>query len=204
MALSMEKFNCEQFSLTVRFNERDFNKKHFLDDTKPEDRDVKFSVYNYGSKTNAGKDHSHLELFLDKKDSFLRIVFHQGKSPSEDVREPFMEDCTKWIAGFFKKKTLSVDYTGVFRYGKDYESIVPLQYPLLSSNKSLKDAMVSGYQIEFPKESLIDAAFVSAKKLSKLVILSTEVKNFDLLERDFYSNLEEFSQFAKAFVNKRR
>lgn len=203
MSLSMEKFNCEYFSIVIKFNERNFKKKEFLEDTKPKDKDMKGIVYHYGSKTNGGKDHSHLELFLDGKDSLLRITYHQGKTPSEDIREPYLEDCTKWISSFFKKKTLALDYTIAFRYDKTYESIVPLEFPLLTTDKRLKGVSVYGYQLEFPKESLIDTAFISAKKGTKLVVLSAEIKKWDLLERDFYSNLEEFSHFAKALVSKK-
>ncbi len=206
MALSMKKFNCEQFTLTIRFNESTFKKKDFLDDIKPKDKDIKHTFFFYGSKIQEDKedkDHSHLELYLNKKNSFLRIIYHQGESPSEDVREPYMEDCSKWIAQFFKRKNLATDYTVVFRYDENYEAIVPLQYPLLTSNKNLKAVTVSGYQIEFPKEALIDTAFISSKKEEKLIMLSTEIKNFELLERNFYSNLEEFSRFAEAFVNEK-
>lgn len=203
MALSMEKFNCEYFSLIVRFNERNFKKKDFLEDTKPKDKDTSSNLYHYGSKTNGGKDHAHLVLSLNGKDSLLHITYHQGETPEEDVREPYLEDCTKWISGFFKKTTLPIDYTVAFRYDKTYESIVPLEFPLLATDKRLKGVSVYGYQLEFPKESLIDTAFISAKRGNKLVVLSAELKKWDLLERDFYSNLEEFSHFAKALVNKR-
>ena len=90
-----------------------------------------------------------------------------------------------------------------FRFDKNYELIFPLEYPLHTVNKHLKGATVGGHQINFPKESLIDAAFVSANKGNKLMILSAEIKNLDLLKRDFYSNLENFSYFANAFVNKK-
>ena len=203
MALSMERFNCEYFSIVVKFNERNFKKKDFLEDTKPKDKDIKGVVCHYGSKTNGGKDHAHLELFLDGKNSLLRITYHQGETPEKDVREPYLEDCTKWISGFFKNKNLLADYTIAFRYDKDYEPIVPLEFPLLATDKRLKGVSVYGYQLEFPKESLIDTAFISAKKGNKLVVLSAELKKWDLLERDFYSNLEEFNHFAKAFVNKK-
>jgi hypothetical protein len=203
MASSMKQFNCEYFSIIVKFNERDFKKKDFLEDTKPKDKDIKINVYHYGSKTNGGKDHAHLELFLDGKNSLLRITYHQGETPEEDVREPYLEDCTKWISGFFKKQTLAIDYTGVFRYDKTYDSIVPLEFPLLSTEKKLKGVSVYGYQLEFPKDSLIDNAYISAQKGNKLIVLTTVMKKWHLLGQDFYSNLEEFSNFAKALVIKK-
>jgi hypothetical protein len=198
----MEDFNCRNFEILVRFNERDFKKKDFLADIKPKGK-TDFFLFHYGSKTKENKNHAHLEFFFDKKDSFFKMTFHQGESPAEDVREPYLEDAIKWLGGFFKKEVVSAEIKVAFSYGDEYESIVLLQYPLQISNRYLQGVNVAGFRIVFPEESLPDSGFITPIKDVILVGLFTDVKKLNLTEFDFYSNVEGFSRYASAFVMKK-
>lgn len=202
MALSMKNLNCEMFDMTFQFDEKQFKRKEFVLDVKTKNKKEDDFFYFYGSKNKSRKEHAHLHLVLKKQESYLKLVYHTGETQSPDVREPYLEDVTKWIANFFTENELSAFITVVYKFNQQYKPTIALRYPLPVDNDLFKSALISGYEIDFPKESILHKAIISTSPKSTLVILNTKVQ-INLSEFDFYKTMGAFSQFPSALVQKR-
>jgi hypothetical protein len=200
MASGMKSVNCETLDLIIHFDEKQFKKKEFLLDVKPPKKTENSLSYSYGSKTKA--EHAHLHIYFDGSDSRLRLIYHQGKSEYPDVREPYIEGVAKWIDSFFTEKELEIQMSIVFKYGKQYEPAIQLHYPLLVPSKLFEGVTVSGYEIDFPEESFLYKAIISASKESILVILNTKMI-VELSDFDFHRAVTVFSQYPIKLVKKK-
>ncbi len=201
MALSMKKFNCDSFQMTIEFDEAQFKKKEFVLDVKPKTNKQNAFIYYYGSKLKSRKEHAHLFIGLDGKDSILRLNYHQSPAEVEDTRKPYLEDMANWISGFFEEKTLKAGVVAVFEYTKQYESLVQIGYPLLIGSSLYKDAKIIGHDIDLPDNSLVDRASIMADdKLLRIFLFG--LNDIDLYGFNLHLEIEKFSKFANALVKK--
>ena len=202
MVQSMEKFNCDMFQITIEFNEEQFKVKEFISDIK-EDEDDKFFVYHFGTKNNEIKEHAHLVLDLDGKDSSAKFTYHTGDNKEEkDSREPYFEDFAQWLGGFFENKEVTADITAIYLFSKkDFKPVLELNHPIPITNEVLQDVTVSGYELKFPKESEIKRMIVSEKTEFILSVLNASTTT-DLTKFDIYSEIEKFGKYSQPFVEK--
>lgn len=201
MSASMQKFNCETLALSVEFDEKHFNKTAFRLDLGQEKARWNTFSSMFGSKDNIDKQHAHLNLRFNKKESSLKVVYHSGDRKINDSRPPYMEDCLNWIGGFFRKDNLLADITAIFEFDETFESIVPLTYPLHSRSPILAGALVSGVTIDFPPEAKIDRASIQMFNDKTVLFVNTEnrisLKNFDL-----YKVIKNINDYSKNLVKK--
>jgi len=207
MTLNMEELNCEMFQLSIQFDEKKFKRDIFTDENTVKDEST-----NKGENLNAfvthvatKKEHAHIEFSLRKKDSQLLMMFHQGgieEGLKIGTEEESLENCAKVVSRYLPNTEFQADITSVYRFNKEFESVVQLQFPLLVKNELLREAVVSGHEIEFPEESAVDRIFISAKENSIIIVLSAK---FSLKLKTFklYSEMDKFSHYAQALVKKR-
>lgn len=202
MALNMKKLNCDMFQATIEFDEKQFNKKDFLEDVKA-DKKEKFFVYNYGTKNKDNEEHAHLVLDLDGKDSSARLTYHTGQNANEDDREPYLENFAQWLGRFFKKKKLTVEISIICVFSKDdFDVTIPLGFPVMVKDNLMKGVKVSGYELDFPDKSEIKRMIVSEKSNVFLSVLNASIST-NFTEFEIYSQMEKFSEYAEPFINKR-
>lgn len=186
--------------LTVRFDEKDFKKKEFTSDVGQPRGRKEFS-YSYSPRIKSRNEHAHLFLGLDGQQSLLGLTYHPGKNPFPDIREPYLDDVAKWIGGYFKVEKLAVRFTLAFEFNKTYQSIVPLDYPLLVNNRWLKETTVVGHEINFSKEAFIQKAIIS-KKTQVITVLLYAGMMMEFADFDLHEAVTAFSAYATAFVKK--
>ena len=201
--LTMKQLNCDMFQISIEFDVKDFKKKEFVADVKPKSRQNDF-LYHFGSKNKKRSEHAHFYIHFDGKDSFFRLSYHQGKANIEDVRPPYFEDVANWLGQFFKEKILIANFTIVFEYSKEYESLIPLNYPVVGVKSDLfKGTTVVGYDIKFPVDSPFDQISISKSDSGILrVFLFTKVR-IDLSEFEIHKSIETVSKYTKALIVKR-
>lgn len=90
----------------------------------------------------------------------------------------------------------------VYKFSRQYESVIQLNYPLLIGNDLFKGATISGHEIDFPFESIIDKAVMSTNKDSLLIFLYARVE-IDLASFGFYESIENLSKYTNALVKKK-
>lgn len=206
MTLNMKNLNCVRFILAIQFDEKNFRKKEFLQDIgKKTLKREELIGFSYGSKNKRKKEHSHILLSLNKKESSLKLVYHLGKSEDEDVREPYMEESPQWIASFLNQEEFDAEVSTAFRYSNEFESQLKLQYPLyplLLENKLYENALLSGHQIEFSDDSLVERIFLSAIKDTIAVVVNGSI-SIKLPELNTYKEIKRFSEYARSLVKKK-
>jgi hypothetical protein len=201
MALGMEKFNCDMFQITVEFDEKQFNTKAFMSDVKA-DKDERFFVYHFGAKNKRIKDHAHLVVDLDGKESSVKLTFHKGKGKITDACAPYVEDFAQWLGSFFKKKSVTADITAMYVYPTDsFTSTIAFGFPILINDKMLQDVTVSGYELNFPEKTGIRKMIVSEKEAHVFTFISASVTT-DLTTFEIYDEIRRFESYTQPFVDK--
>jgi hypothetical protein len=201
MALSMKNLNCDMYQMSIEFNEAQFKKKEFILDINPKNKKQTAFVFHYGSKNKSRKEHAHFFLGFDGEDSILRMSYHPGAADKEDVRAPYLEDASKWLAEFFEEKNLKVTIVVVFEYGKQYKSLIQINYPLFIGNDLYNDTKIIGHDIDFPDESIIDRASITSNKDILRIFLFSRA-DMDLSKFNFHSEIEKLSKYATALVKR--
>lgn len=203
MAVNMEKFNCGLFEIKIEFDEKQFQKKNFILDVKPDNEEDVFFHYHFGSKNKRVTDLAILDLIFDGKTSSLRLVFTPAKDASKDNQEPYLEDVTQWLAGFFNTKDFQASISAIYDYKNDFEPIVNLDFPLLIKNELYSGVNVAGLVLNFPKESEVKNIYlISVNQEEALAMLSAKPK-IDLLNFDFYETVKKYSTFTSGFFEKK-
>ncbi len=197
MAISIKKLNCLFLTIDIDFNEAMFNTRAFLKDIG-ETRKKSFPrifPLSFGSKNKTKKEHSHMLVVLDKDESRINISFRQGENHDEDVRPPYLEGCVSWIASFFNDSVPDANITALFEFGGKYEPLIDLNYPLLVGGVHLKDAKVTGYDIEVPNGSKSFRINIMSRG-DNIGIIYTANEKIDLASfnyQDYALNLSEIT-----------
>lgn len=199
MTLSMKKLNCDMYQIVIIFDEEQFRKKEFFLDVKPKTRKQNVFLYDYGSKIKSRKEHAHLFLGLDGKESSLRLTYHQSSEEVEDTREPYLENVAGWIGGFLEVKEVKARVVAAFEYTKRYKPLIQLNYPLLVGSDLYKDAKIVGHDIDFPDSSSIDRANIAVDEKTCRILLFGR-SELDLSKFNVHLEIEKTSKFANALV----
>lgn len=200
MAQSMKKMNCEMFRLEIRFDEKNFKKQEFKKAAGCEDETHNAFVSHYRSKHKRGGDHAHIEIVFNNEDSRIEITFHEGKLEADfETDDTLLEDSVKELSDFFLEKEYKVNVTSIFQFDEKFESLLQLSYPLLIANKLLREAVVSGHEVEFPKDSAVERIFVSTRRGVILMVISAKL-NSDLSGFDVYQEIKRIAEYPQSLV----
>lgn len=198
----MKQLNCDFLQLTIRFDEKKFKRKELSHEAELKGKKNSGFTALVGSRTKTRKEHAHVYLYFDGEDSILKLDFvPESHTGNKDTDEPYIETIGEWFAKFFYEDVIA-DVMVVFKYTDNYESVMPIHYPLLIKNGLLKGAEIAGYEIAFPTESLISRASISSNEKTLLVILNAKFK-LDLSDFEVHDAIERFSVYAKALVEKK-
>ncbi len=196
MALSMEKLYCELFQFTIKFDEKNFKDTLFKKETDSEEIAENTFVAHSLGKT----EHVHVEITFGSESGVLDVSFHNGglEKDVESNKTP-LEDCVKDISKFFTKKRFDADLTAIYRFDKHYTPLIQLHYPLLIGDKDFQQATISGYEIDFPENSILKRLLISARNESIVIIMSADF-SVNLHSFNLHSEIERFAKYTHSLV----
>jgi hypothetical protein len=197
----MKQLNCDFFQMMIEFDVKNFKRKEFGDEAGIKLRKKATFTANIGSRNKKFKEHAHITLGFNDEKGILKLEFIPQGLEGEDTQEPYLDNIGKWFAKFFKDEVIA-DMWVVFKYNRTYESLVPLEYPVLSKHELLKGAEIAGYEITFPPESHIHRASISSREKALLLFLDAKFK-LNLDEFEFHQAIQGFSPFAESLVRKK-
>jgi hypothetical protein len=203
MAAVLKKLHCTMLELSISFDEKTFKKSEFIREVKPKTAKPFHSIqYFYGSNTKNRKEHAHLNLILNGERSIARLTFHPNESGIPDVREPYIENLTTWLGGFFTVETVATTITGIYEFGRQFEPTIQLSYPVLIKGKKFSGAMITGHEIDFVDDALVDKCIISKQRNEINVIL---ISHFlvNLTEFDYQDAAIRLSEYATELVRRK-
>jgi hypothetical protein len=160
------------------------------------DGDTNVSV-TFGSKDGASDFHAHLRVRLRKDNSGRVELSYHSDSFQDKGAEPYVEDCTRWLAEFFREKVtahLHVNYT----FDEAFTPTVILNFPLVTSEKSLAGALVAGLALVFPNDKTV---IIQSGK-SETYIFVRETVQMELRQFSLSGELERLSVMVNSLVKK--
>jgi hypothetical protein len=168
--MNLKAYFCDYFELEITFSLSEFDKEAFLKDieSKDESKDTKKSKtqaerfsFVYGSQEHPGEQHAHLiVIFSDESCSAMLSYSRSRGEKVEDVRPPFMEDCSQWLGQFFKTETVVATIDASFDFGEHYTPVLVLPFPVMSEHEILAGTSITGVSLEFPEESTLDRVII--------------------------------------------
>jgi hypothetical protein len=199
MASGMKELNCELLELTILFDAKKFKHDAFrkaVDCEVPEHHTYPLHFAN-------GSEHAHYHIALNGEESLLQVGFVEGEVELEDtIADVPFEESLIAISNFFTKKKFQANLTAVFAFDENFSSLVKLKYPLMIRNRNLKEAIISGHEIELAEDSVVKRIFLSSKINSTIVIINA-VPEINLGKFRLYDQIEQFAKYANAFVTRR-
>lgn len=206
VAMSMEAFHCETFEVRMRFDSHEMNIEGFLESlsergisAEPDadgDRDVSLT---FPGGEEGSPYHGHLTVQIWNSGSAnAELSYHSGDTEKGAESPLTVDDCAKWFGSFFHEAVtahLHVDYG----FDKTFTAVVTLPFPLVTSEKHLAGAMVSGLALTIPNETKIP---IIQRVNDKIYLFLRETIQVDLSKFSFLSELERFSGFVDALIKK--
>jgi hypothetical protein len=168
----MDDFHCESLDLRLTFPPEEIDRELFLKAAEAvspggaaEDDDGNIDLgASFGSLAKPPRHHAHLRVRLYKdRDSRADFSFH--KSPEEIDDEggpPYLEDCVRWFGEFLTTDSVKARVTAEFSFDSSFSPAIALPFPLVTANKQLAGALVTGLSVLFPGESPQSAIIQSA------------------------------------------
>lgn len=207
--MHMEDFHCDMFNLSFNFTSEDFDKSAFLKEVGieneseyvDEDGDLMFRLF-LPSKEDMSKQHSHLTVLI-RSDMTGRVSldFHKPGSKQVENKPPYLEEATLWLSAFFKKSEVVARMDIAYEFGNDFETVIPMPFPLLASSKALSGLKVTGLSFEFPPDNPVRSAILQKETDKRYVFIqvrnSVNLKTFDL-----YQELGKFKGTVESLVRK--
>jgi hypothetical protein len=189
----------ESLELEIEFEPGEFDKDAFLKDIKPS-KEHKTYRFVYGSKEYPGEQHAHADVhFTDKGNVKVRLLYAVSKDRIPQDQPHSMEDCARWLRKFFKATTVVVATQGAFEFGERYIPVIPLPFPLLSSNKVLAGCSVTGVAVGFPEDADLVSAIVQVShhgvSVSAWAVTLSRTNRFDA-----FRMAKRFASDAKKLV----
>lgn len=205
MALNMKELHCVMFQFTMKFDAKQFKAEEFRKLAKCKDDDHQFFVLHFNSKYKTKKEHAHLEIAIDGKDSYLEMSFHPSKLSDEDgdleLNEMPIEDVFSELAHLFTESEFDARVISQFNYNENYESLLQINYPVLVKDKRLNKALVSGHEISL-SDVKVKSALISSSGNGLNVILGGKITIVPTTF-NYHNEIKHFAEFAEAFVTKR-
>jgi hypothetical protein len=203
----MDVFHCDMFEMRIRFEPHEMNVKAFLEalsekgiKAEPdEDGDTEISLTFPCADETVSDYHAHLTVNLWKSGrGKLDLSYHRGGTEKGAVSPASVNDCGQWLGSFFTDKVtahIHVNYT----FGKSFAPAITLNFPLVTSDKALAGALVSGLALVFPNDP--KSAIIQSGK-NETYLFVREVVQMDLKEFSLNQELGNISQTVNNLVKK--
>jgi hypothetical protein len=201
-SLSLERFHCDSFEVRLSFDTGDMDVSRFLKaieerglSARTEDSGDRDVWLTFGSHDDAWDYHAHLRVFLRKDDSGRAELSYHPSSYDDKGSNPFVVDCAQWFGGFLKEPMMAhlhVNYT----FGPSFTSAISLNFPLVTSEKPLAGALVSGLALVFPNER---TAIIQSGK-DEIYLFVRETTRIDFSTFEPTKEIERLSPFVGNLV----
>ena len=200
----MDDFHCNTFEMSVRFKPREMDVDAFLKalaekgiDAKPDaDGDTRVALTFPGDKETY---HAHLEVKLWKSGrGRAELSYHSGIEKEVKISPSSADNCARWLSTFFKD-TLRAHAHVNYTFDKSYATTVALPFPLVTDEKTLAGAMVSGLALKLPGQT---NTAILQRIDDKIFIFFRNTFQVDLARFDLISELEKISSTVGKLVKK--
>ncbi|MBP6002869.1 MAG: hypothetical protein KA746_05495 [Pyrinomonadaceae bacterium] len=198
----MKRLKCISLRVILKIDSTKFDKDAFIADINPKKPDSLTFSYSYGTKDPKRKEHGHLFSAFFDDNWIIDVSFAPGPSPDPDVREPFLENMTTWLSSFFKETMVDAQLSAVFEFDNSFESLVQLDYPLLTPDRLLTNVKVVGHDLEFPPESYINQATITRYEKTAIRIFLYSFNTIDVSQFVFIDEVKKFSKYALSLVRR--
>lgn len=206
----LEDFHCDTLELFFQFEAEDFDREAFdnaISEVEEVERysDDEVDEYSlsFGSSDESRKPHAHLRLRLRKeKPSAVELSYHNSKLKDVSDKLPLVDGCARWLGGFFKSEKIEIHIHAGYTYDDSYSSVIPLLFPLATTEKALVGAYVTGMSILLPKDGAADSAIIQGTADQTVLFLSN-TSEIDLKSFDLRSELERLSTAVDALMRKK-
>lgn len=201
----MDDFHCNTFEMTVRFKPHEMDVDAFLKalsekgiDIKPDlDGDTKVGLVFSGSTDTY---HAHLEVSLWKSGrGRAELSYHAGGTEKGAHHLASADDCTQWFGKFFRDTVMKAHGHVYYTFDKSYTTTVALPFPLITNEKTLAGAMVSGLALKLPDQT--NTAILQRIE-EKIFIFLRGAFQVDLAKFDLISEIERLSSTVGSLVKK--
>ncbi len=206
--MKLADFHCRTVELYFSVNADEIDKEAFLKAAGEERVEVEDGEFRLAltSRDNPESQHAHMGVeFVPDEDVEVRFSFHDFKSEVVEEEKfnkpPYMEDCVQWLGGLIKTDKVKMALTVFYNFESGFAPSLPLPYPLLSSEKILSGAMVTGLAIDFPPECMLDHALLQT--IGKRVGLSVAGRDeVTVKEFDLYAELKKLESTVMALTTR--
>lgn len=207
----LEEFNCDTFELSFEFKAEDFDKESFEDAIREaedverySDDEVEEYGLSFGSPDESLRPHAHLRIKLRKgeKPSRTELSYHGSRMWDADKSLPTVDDCARWLGGFFKAALIESRKQVGYTFGNTFSSIVPLMFPLATTEKNLVGSYVTGMSLILPPDGVAESAIIQAAKAATVLLLTSR-SEVDLNSFDLRSELERLSGVVDTLIRKK-
>lgn len=207
--MSFESFFCDFLELRLRFASGEMDVAAFIkavtergiktDADDDGDRDIAFS---FGSPEKNAGYHAHLRVFVKADESGrIELSFHRGPLGDKEERPPYVEDCTSWLGGLIKTDKLPTHLHVNYTFGKPYSPVITLPFPLVTSEKALTGALVTGLGLLLPNEGASKTVILQSAGDETYIFLRVDTE-IDLKSFKVFSELEKLSGTVNPLVKK--
>ncbi len=163
------------------------------------DADVAFS---FGSPDTSIDYHAHMRVFLKKDQSGrLELSFHPGPLEYSQETPPYVDECARWLGGFFKSDRPRTHVHANYSFGKSFAPIIALPYPLTPSEKALAGALVTGLSLLLPNGGASKSVIIQSAGDETYIFLRRETE-IDLKSFDLFAELRFLATEVNSFVRK--
>lgn len=208
--MTFTDFYIDSFELRLEFSPVEFDSDAFLKavaerGTKIEthdggDTDVGFS---FGSLDQSVTHHAHLRVRLKKSGSGrAEISYRSGSLEDEKEQPPYIEDCAEWFGGFVKAEKVLAHIHVNYTFDKSFSPVLPLPFPLVTSEKALAGASVTGVALVLPNDEGLSRTVIIQGGAEETFIFLRMDNNIDLKSFDLFSELKTLSGVINPLIKK--
>lgn len=163
--MNLKDYNCQSLEFHIFFSSSEFNKTAFLKDVDPKGTLGSYS-FTFGSKEHPGQQHAHITIEFSsspKESHYARILYIRSKREITNKRGRYMENCARWLGGFFKVEAKRLYIDASFEFDESYKPIIAMPFPFVpmtDGSKVLDGTSITGLAFEFPPNSKLQAAII--------------------------------------------
>jgi hypothetical protein len=163
--VNLEDYNCRSLEFDLFFSSDEFDKDAFLKEVDPDGTQEEYS-WVFNSKQVPNQQHAHIELEFSSSPEdphHARLIYIRSKREVISDRKQYMENCARWLGGFFKVETVYMMIGAGFEFDKSYVPLIALPFPLvpiIDGSKVFVGSSVTGVSLEFPEASKLETAVI--------------------------------------------
>lgn len=207
----MKDFNCEMLDLSFGLSSpEEIDQDAFLkaigvenkEEQIDEDGDMVFPL-NIGAREKATDYHVHLRaIFYKDGKSRFDLNYHESRAETVDESPPYAENTAQWLGGFIKTDKVAARLGAEYTFDKFYSPIIALPFPLVTPEKAVAGALVTGISLVLPKEESSESVIIQSSGDETHIFLSS-MTNISLKDFELFTELERLATSVNSLMRKR-